>query len=86
MVSEQPLAQTPSAAAGDGGPGRKPLRQDTLLRWDLELAQREAKLQKDQQKREEDQQILNAGRKELAEHAEEVKLEELRLTWLTLGP
>ena len=52
------------------------------MSWQLKLAQREAKLKNDQQRLEEDQQILNAGRKELADHAEELRLGELRMAWL----
>ena len=52
------------------------------MSWQLDLAQREAKLKKGQAKLEEDQQALNAARKELAEHAEELRLGEMKLAWL----
>ena len=46
VVSEVPPAQSPSASARGGGPERRPLRQDALVTWSLELAQREAQLKK----------------------------------------
>ena len=49
MVADDAPAPTPSAADG-ALPGRRPLRQDTVLSWQLDLAQREAKLKKDQAK------------------------------------
>ena len=82
MVADDAPAQSPSASVRDCGQERRPLRQNALLTWSLELAQREAKLKKGQLKLAEDQQILNAGRKELADHAEELRLGELRMAWL----